>query len=179
MDTILEFYNQSPTSFSIGQHYNLIEMILGLGYEQQLDKDTLDKLWNNVKSMDGSDKLKQKEKEFEIMKLDRKGRLEALERYMTNKDNKISAQELDNFCSGFTSRFLPIEVRREYYQAYFDHLLPALRKNTNMYAKKILIGLTPIKDSKDQVKASLEKIQSSLLPDEQFINDLIIKLGIL
>ena len=56
---------------------------------------------------------------------------------MQNKDKKLSASELDEFIGGFNSRFLPVEVKREYYGQYFAQLADSLRSNSNMYSQVV------------------------------------------
>ena len=56
---------------------------------------------------------------------------------MHNKDKKLSASELDEFIGGFNSRFLPVEVKREYYGQYFAQLADSLRSNSNMYSQVV------------------------------------------
>lgn len=108
--------------------------MLGFNYGGNFDEGAFDKVIQNIKTRDMTDNLGNKLKQFEIMKLSKEKRLEELERYMLNCGKQLSAVDLETFASGFNSKYLPLEVKREYYDRYFSLLADALRNNTNQYS---------------------------------------------
>ncbi len=133
-EKIYEFFQDQPTAFNIGQVYTLIEILLALNYGEQFDRTSYNKLIEYVKAEDQTDTLGKKLLQFEVMELPPDKRPEELERYMLNKDQKISANQLDSFSAGFNSKYLPIEVRRAYYDKFFELLVESTKHNTNMYS---------------------------------------------
>ena len=132
---ILELYDKNPDSFNLGQTYNLIEMLIGYNYGDSSAEDRISALIEAVKQKDHTDTFDNNLKKYAAVRLSPEQRLVQLKEFMLNESNKYSAGEVGFFAQGFTSRFLPREVKRQYYETFFDNLLPALKKNSNMYSK--------------------------------------------
>jgi hypothetical protein len=132
---VLIIYNANPLSFNLGQTYTLLEMILGLGYAGDTFGDSADKILESLKNKDKTDTLISNIKKYDAMRLPADARQQVMKEYMQNNGQKFSAADMEIFASGFTSRFLPLDLRRQYYNDFFDSLIPALKSNTNMYAK--------------------------------------------
>lgn len=102
------------------------------------DETAYEKIIQHTKTMDKGDTFLSKMRQFEVMKLDQAKRLEELDRFMINKDKKLSTGQLDEFIAGFNSRFMPIKVKRGYLERYFAQLADSLRSNSNMYSQVVL-----------------------------------------
>lgn len=131
---IFECFEAQPQAFNVVQVYSLIEMLLAINYGEQFDRTAYNILMEHVKAEDQTDMLASKLLQFEVMELQPEKRLQELEKYMLNKDQKISASQLDSFAAGFNSKYLSLDVRRAYYQKYFDLLVESFKHSTNMYA---------------------------------------------
>lgn len=135
LNQLLKFYEESPVGFSIGRTYTLIEMLLGFNYGQMVDEIWYNKLVNRVKEEDQTNTLENQLQKFEVMKLNPQQRKEALKKYMENKGQAISVAEMENFASAFNSRFLPLDVKRQNYEQFFDDFMSSVRANNNMYVR--------------------------------------------
>ena len=131
---VLIIYNANPLSFNLGQTYTLLEMMLGLGYGEDTFGDSADKILESLKNKDKTDNLISNMKKYEAMRLAADARQQVMKEYMQNNGQKYSAADMESFASGFTSRFLSLDLRRQYYNNFFESLIPALKSNTNMYA---------------------------------------------
>ena len=137
-EKILSIFEIDCETFTLAHCYTLAEMILGYNYGQVYDETTYEKIIQHTKTMDKGDTFLSKMRQFEVMKLDQAKRLEELDRFMINKDKKLSTGQLDEFIAGFNSRFMPVEVKRGYLDRYFAQLADSLRSNSNMYSQVVL-----------------------------------------
>lgn len=176
-ESILAIYKSSSSAFNLGQTYLLIEMMLGLGYGNDTFKDCADDLIESVKIRDKTDVLSVNLKKFDAMRLTEDIRSKTMVKYMVNEGHMYSAADMETFACGFTSKYLPIDVRRKYYKDYFASLIGALRVNSNMYVKKMILGLTPV-DDRHVIRDDISSIVSQLTDDDSYAKDVIAKLGV-
>jgi hypothetical protein len=132
---LLECYERSPSSFSIPKVYHLVQMILGFGYNGEIDEDFVQKLISRAKQDDQTNGFQAALDQFQILRMSRPERLELLKTYMLNPGQKFSVGDLERFCSVFNSRYLPQEVLDEYLPLYFDLAHDAFKINLNMYSR--------------------------------------------
>lgn len=133
---IIKMYQDHPDSFNLGQSYILLEMMYGLSYGQQSQFDDFEvKLLDIVKNKDKTDTLAHNLKKYDIMRLSTDDRLSTLIDYMLNKDNKYSAADIDIFSSALASRFISLDIRRQYYSILFNNIMQSIDNNTNMYTR--------------------------------------------
>lgn len=178
-DILLNFYRQEPAKFSNHQLYSLIEMYLGSHFGAQFDEQLYGDLVKDVSQRDKTDSLSYKLSVFQVMKSTPEQRIEQLKKYMKNEEGSISASQVEAFAMGLTSRHVPLEIRRQYYPVFFSLLPQTFKGNTNMYIRKVLNYLTPVKDMKQYVTAEMKKVYDGLEEKHAYIKDLIHKLNVL
>lgn len=135
--TIYALYSSSSISFNKTQKYTIVEMMHGFGYQTNSFSMEIEEILETLKIEDKTDLLTFNLHKFKTMALLPEERISTLKDYMLNPEGKYSAADIETFSSGFTSRFLPKEVKREYYDVYFDNLLDSIGRNPNMYIKVV------------------------------------------
>ena len=130
---LLGLYEAKPISFNLSQAYTLIEMLLGFNYGDELIESKVKSILDEIHQRDKTDTFDTQMNKFAVMRMDSGKRKSALNSYMMNESSKYSAKDMSVFAEGFTSRFLPIELKREYYDSYFESLTVAVRNNSGMY----------------------------------------------
>ena|SRR3990167_3214803 len=134
---LVEFYEKSPTSFSIPKVYLLVQMILGFGYGGQIDEAFVSKLMERAREEDLTNGFEVAQKQNAILRLSPAERLEILTQYMLNPGQKFSVSDIEDFCGVFTSRYLPENLKSEYLPTYFDLLGKAFEANLPMYSRVV------------------------------------------
>ena len=176
--TLLDYYTEFPAKFSNHQLYSLIEMYLGSHSGEQFDEKLYNRLVQDVSQRDKTDSLSYKLSIFAVMRSAPEERLEQLKQHMKNEHGSISASQVEAFAMGLTSRHVPLEVRRQYYPVFFSLLPQTFETNTNMYIRKVLNYLTPVKDMKQYVSAEMKQVYAGLGEKHAYVRDLIQKLNV-
>lgn len=153
--------------------------MIGMHYGEQKNEETYNILLEDVKNRDKTDNLNHKLSEFTVISAPVSQKLALLNDFMLNEGQKFSATQMEHFASALTSRFLPLEIKRQYYQTYFALLPLAVKGNSNMYISKLIRGLTPYRDQREYVSSELYKFYLSLDEKDSYIKDLIFKLNLI
>lgn len=84
-------------------------------------------------ALDESDTKKNYKLQIEAVNADAAQRQVLLDEYF-NADTKMSYEELSSSCAGFTSRFLPFEVKETYFETFWIKILDAMKTRSRQVA---------------------------------------------
>lgn len=157
-------FGHANKAFSNGEKWRIVYLMhVGSKFGEEERKQAFEALWEE----DKTDTKTQYKLKIEGLTANAEKREELFESYLDG--TKMSYKHMEYSITGFASKFVPLEVRKSYFDRYFENWAEIQRTKSAMVKKTFSIYLFPKTDDKKYLLKKLDEVLSGVDKEKETV----------